>query len=102
MSYAKVRVGILVERHDSKWRPFSYSMFHCRSRDRGDAKYCSISDWMNETISCFPYAGELPGVKKIPVGGSRRYWVHLSVERSFDYWGEYDENVEILKVRPCK
>lgn len=28
-----LRLGVLVERTDSEWRPFEYRMFYCRQRD---------------------------------------------------------------------
>lgn len=101
MSSTTVRVGIHVTRHESKYIPFRYHMFYCRKKDKGDAKYVATADWMESVIDCMPHTFELDEVEKIPVGGSRRYWVHMTVTGWCDYWGEYDEEVVVHKVRPC-
>lgn len=98
----QARLGIKVECFDSEHREHEYRMFHCRQRDQGDEKRCSIEDWMRDVVSCFPYFGDLPGVKTMKPGEVRRYWVHLRVTGTQDYWGDYDEDVDLLKVRRIK
>lgn len=100
--HAVVRVGILVERTDSKIIPFEYSMFHCRSRDKGDKKYVPLSEWAADEVGLLSVRPGLPGQNKIPVGGSARYWVQMRMSAYRDYWGEWDSEVEILKCRKIK
>lgn len=98
MSKLTVRVGIKVERwHDS----CSFKMFHCRQRYRGDAHYVPTAMWMESVVDDMPYSFSFDEIEKIPVGGSRRYWVHMTVSGWIDYWGEYEQEVDIHKIRPC-
>jgi hypothetical protein len=101
-SIRTVRVGVLVEREDCKIIPFRYSMFHCRSRDRGDEKHFPLSDWAAEEVNLLSVRAGLPGQNKIPVGGSARFWVHMRMTHTSDYWGEHDTDVDILKCRRIK
>lgn len=99
MSSKTVRVGILVERYESKYNQFRYYMFHCRQRDNGDGVHVATRDWIAEAVSCM---GDLTESQyDIPVGGSRRYWVHMTVEGWFDYLGEYDEDITLHSVKVC-
>lgn len=98
----KVRVGILVERQESKIIPFTYSMFYCRSQDMGDEKHVPLSEWAASEVDLLSVRSGLPGQNKIPVGGSARYWVHMRMLHYMDYWGEHDTDVEILKCRRIK
>lgn len=101
-SIRTVRVGILVEREDSKWLPFRYTMFHCRSRDMGDERHVPLCDWAAEEVNLLEVRAGLPGQNKIPVGCSARYWVQMKMTHTSDYWGEHDTDVEILKCRRIK
>lgn len=96
------RVGILVEKQDSKYIPYTSTMFHCRQRDPGDAKHCPLSDWAADEVSMLGYFHELPGWRKLKVGETARYWVHMRMTHTSDYWGEHDTSVEILKCRRIK
>lgn len=97
-----VRVGVLVERFDSKWIPFEYSMFWCQQRDQGNEKYCPIAEWAAEEVNMLTERIGLPGQHKMKVGETRRYWVKMRMSSYRDYWGEYDSKVEILKCRRAK
>jgi hypothetical protein len=99
VSRATVRVGVLVERYDADFLEFSYTMFYCRSKDKGDDTHCPLSEWVREEISSLDYHGGFPGQEKIPVGGRARYWAQLRVTCTRDYFGDFDSNVEIIKCR---
>lgn len=100
--FATVRVGILVERMESKIIPFEYSMFYCRSRDQGDERHVPLSNWAADEVNLLSVRSGLPGQNKIPVGGSARYWVHMRMSAYCDYWGEWDSDVEVIKCRKIK
>lgn len=102
MAFAKVRVGIKVTRTGSKHFSFDYEMFYCRSKDRGNKRRTPISDWMRDVVECMPYSVRIPSANKLKIGESARYFVQIMVEGYTDYWGEYDENVAILKCRRIK
>lgn len=95
-----VRVGIEVTRNFSRWVPYDHRLFYCRSNDRGDEKTLPVRDWVSyelaEICECL-----LDESRKIPLGGSRRYWVQLRVSSIRDYWGEYDSEVVPLKCKPA-
>lgn len=94
--WGRATVGIVVERRDSKWIPFEYRMFHCRQRNP------NTWDWANSLVGMLGVLGGLPGEEKMKVGEVRRYWVRMSMHAWSDYWGEWDEDVEILKIRRAK
>lgn len=98
-SIRTVRVGIEVERNDLA---FSFRMFHCRSRDMGDDKHVPLADWAYDEISMLNIRSGLPGQQKLKVGESARYWVHMRMIHTSDYWGEHDNDIEILKCRRAK
>lgn len=101
-SIREVRVGVLVEREDSDIIPFTYRMFHCRPRDKGDATHFPLSDWAADEVGLLSVRAGLPGQRKIPVGGSARYWVHMRMTHTSDYYGEHDTDIDILKCRKIK
>lgn len=93
-----VRVGIVVERSSSTWVPFEYRMFFCRQKDV-PPNNC-VAEWASDVISCM--SGEvLPGVGKLRVGERKRFWVTLLLTGTRDYWGEYDDEYEVIKCRPA-
>lgn len=94
-----VRVGVLVERTASEYRPFVYRMFFCRQRDPGTPTLCPIADWAREEVSCMPYHGFNALFRRMNVGERRRYWMHLRLECTRDYWGDYDTDVEPLSIK---
>lgn len=94
--YANVRVGVLVKRHDSKWIPFTHEMFYCKQKEDG------LVDWALESVGLLGVLGGLPGEHKMKIGESRKYWVHATLTYSEDYWGEADEDMEIISMRRCK
>lgn len=95
-----VRVGIEVTRNDSEWSQADYRMFWCRQKDKAPDQY--VWSWAQECVSCLPYHGHLPGVLALPIGTTARYWVTMVLTGTRDYWGEYDDEVEILKCRRIK
>lgn len=97
-----VRVGIQVERTESKYSPFRYRMFHCRQRDRGDATHYPIAVWAYDEVDMFSIRAGLPGQQKLKVGETARYWVQMEMTHTSDYWGEHDTDIEILKCRRIK
>ena len=101
-SVVTVRVGIEVIRNDSEWLPFTYRMFHCRSKDCGDDKHCSNSEWAADSISNWHSGEHLPGLLKLQIDQSARYWTQLRLTHHSDYWGEHDTEIEVLKCRRIK
>lgn len=97
-----VRVGIIVEKSGDDWLPFDFRMFHCRSKDKGDRTHCPLSEWAATEIGFLSSSKSLPGLSKLKVGEVARYWVHLRLGHSRDYWGEYDSEIKILKCRRIK
>lgn len=94
MKSATVRIGITVERVDSKYIPFDYTMFYCRSRDP------MVSDWASEEVGLLSVRKiMLPGIKKMKVGETKRFWVHARLEAYQDYWGECDSDFIPLKIK---
>lgn len=89
----KVTVGIEVTRFDSEYVPFEYRMFWCKQRTY------NIVDWASEEVHLLAGHGGLPGVHKMQVGESRRYWVKMILDSYRDYWGEYYSNVTLLRVK---
>ena len=92
MSSAVVTVGVRVE-NQSEYQSLHQAMFHCRQRDRRTV------DWAREAITYMP---PLVEQNRLKLGEVRRYWVRLEIIGSFDYFGEYDEEVRILKIRRAK
>jgi hypothetical protein len=101
MSSATVRVGVLVERQDSKYTPFHHSMFYCRQMQPGDGRRVPLADWANEEVSFFGIRNILKP-SSMKVGETRRYWVHMTMSSHRDYWGEYDSDVEIHSIKRAK
>ena len=101
-SIAYVRIGLLVERHDSEYQPFTYRQFYCRQKDKGNARYVPPSEWSKEEVSNLPYHGTNRLFRRMKVGERRRYWVHARITGWQDYWGEYDSSFEVLSMRRCK
>lgn len=93
MGYANVRIGIIVERFDSKIIPFEYNMFHIRS--------CSdpmLVEWANEEVGLLIFRGVICP-QSMKVGERRRYWVHMEM-RSYQSWeGEWNSDIEFLSVK---
>ncbi len=94
--YANVRVGILVQRQDSFYMPFTYEMFYCKQKEEG------LVDWAQESVGLLCVLGGLPGKHKMKIGESRKYWVHATLTFTTDYWGESDQDMEIISMRRCK
>jgi len=90
---AVVTVGIQVRRTDSKWIPFEHRMFYCKQKDVYDR------DWASEEVSLLSVLGGVPGQHKMKIDESRRYWATIRLICTRDYWGEYDYDVEFLKVK---
>ena len=91
---ALVRVGILVERHDSKLIPFTHKMFYLRQRsDSG------VADWAQESVGLLGVLGGVPGEQSMKVGERWRYWAHIRLIFWQDYWGECDQDVEFLSCK---
>ena len=100
---AFVRVGIQVTRQDSEWIPFEYRMFWCKQQGQHeDPRYISDAEWAQEMVGMLNVLGGVPGEYKMKVGESRRYWATLRLSAWSDSMGEWDENVEFLKVRRAK
>ena len=93
---ANVRVGILVQRHDSKWIPFTHEMFYCKQKEDG------LVDWAQESVGLLGVLGGLPGEDKMQIGESRKYWVHATLTYNTDYWGDDDQNMIIISMRRIK
>lgn len=97
ISSRTVTVGIEVERQDSEWIPLEYRMFWCKQRaDHGAV------DWAREEVGLLSIRGDPFNLMKHPVGTRRRYWVRMLMESHQDYWGEWDSEVEFLKVKRAK
>ena len=92
-----VTVGIEVGRRDSGWIPLEYRMFWCKQR----ADHALV-DWANEEVGLLTVRGDPFNMMKHPPGTRRRYWVRMLMESHRDYWGEWDSEVEFLKVRRAK
>lgn len=75
-----LRLGVLVERTDSKWIPFEYRMFHCRQRDPGDTVRRPIAEWAQEEVHLMPEHGFNQLFKRMKVG-------------------EYDSDMTPLKIK---
>ncbi len=98
MSRATVRVGIEVERYDSKWIPLEYRMFWCKQRADGN-----LVDWANEEVGLFTVRNDpFNLMNRMKVGERRRYWVRMTITSTRDYWGEYDSDIEIHKFKRAK
>jgi hypothetical protein len=87
-----VRVGIEVTRIDSKWFPYDYHMFHCRQKDY------KLQDWAESVVWIMGQFGGIPGVEKIGIDETRRYWVHIELSGYKNYLGEYEDEVTIIKA----
>jgi len=88
-----VRVGVEVERHDSKWIPFTYRMFYCRTNDRD-------ADWVKEEAEAMTsYNNKF---RKLKVGERRRYWMHLCIDGYKDYWDDYCSSVGIISMKRAR
>lgn len=99
---ATVRVGVLVERHNSKCKPFDYRMFFCRQRDNPKENNF-VAEWAKEEVNLLSIRSlRLPGQKKMKVGEVRRYWVRMTMHWCCDYWGEWDSDVEIISAKRVK
>jgi hypothetical protein len=96
-STARVRVGILVTRHDSKWIPFTYSMFYMRSH-----RNTPLADWASESVYLLSVLGGVPGQQRMKVGETRRFFAHVELSYWHDYWGECDQDIELLSCRRVK
>ena len=94
--HKNIRVGIEVTRYDSKWIPFEYRMFYCKQQDT------HIWDWANESTGLLGVLGGVPGEHKMQVGEVRKYWVHGTLTYSTDYWGESDQDFEMISVKRVK
>lgn len=98
MSVGHVTVGIEVERRDSEVIPLEYRMFHCRQRGNP-----GLVDWANEEVGLLTVRGDPFNLeKRLPIGARRRYWVRMRMESHCDYWGEWDSDVEFLKVKRAR
>lgn len=95
-----VRVGVKVERNDSAWLPFTYSMFWCKQKDVSPSNM--VREWAGNEVEMLSMGAVLPGQRKMGVGEVRRYWIKMRLSSYRDYWGEYDSSVEILKCRRAK
>jgi hypothetical protein len=100
VSSAVVRVGVLVEKFGEKPVESRFTVFYCRSKDKGDATHCPVSEWVGDEINyLMRYYGGFSGHDKIPVGGRARYWAQLRLTCTRDYWGDFDSEVEVIKCR---
>ncbi len=92
-----VRIGVEVTRNDSKWVPFDYRLFHCRQGDHPPDN--CVRSWAEGAVELLGVCGGLPGQGKLKVGDSARYWATLRLIGTRDYWGEYDDEIEVIKCR---
>jgi hypothetical protein len=92
-----VTVGIRVERFDSKYIPFEYHLFHLRQQGSD-----GVADWAQESVGLLGVLGGLPGEHKMHIGEVRKYWVRMRMSYWEDYWGEGNQDIEILKIRRCR
>lgn len=89
-----LRVGILVAADlDGE---LECSMFHCRSSDY------QLRDWAGGLIAELDRHDTPPGHNKIKPGETRRYWAKIELRGYQDYWGEYDDEIEILEYWRAK
>lgn len=84
---------VVVEKFDSKWVPFRYHLSWCKQRD------AQRRDWLGEAVDCLSGHGDIPGTESMAVGERRRYRIKATLHGSFDYWGEYDEDMEFHQVK---
>jgi hypothetical protein len=91
-SRVTVRVGIEVTRNNSKWVPYDYRMFHCRQKDY------KLQDWAESVVWIMGQFGGIPGVKKIGIDETRRYWVYIDLTGYKNYLGEYEDEITIIKA----
>ncbi|UZZ64556.1 hypothetical protein [Curvibacter phage PCA1] len=96
-STARVRVGIKVTRHDSKWIPFTYEMFHIRQRSSE-----GLTDWASESVGLLSVLGSMPGQQRMKVDETRRFFAQVELSYWQDYWGECDQDIVILSWRRVK
>lgn len=94
-SFCNVWFEVHVERYDSDYVPFM-----CR------VTWCKQKDFRVQTWICQFVENSMDGIQfgqhTMKIGEYRKYRIHGILRGRFDYFGEYDDNLEILKVKRIK
>lgn len=96
MSQDTVTFEVVVERHDSKWVPFRYRMSWCKQKEY------DLRDWVQDNVNLMGVLGGPPGQEKMQVGDKWQFRVTATITSWQDYWGEFDQAMEIHSSRCFK
>ena len=90
---ATVKVGIhVVDKYGDG--ELSYRMFWCGSKDE------RIQMWFGESMTYLGEYGGIPNDDRVTKSG--RCWATVTIVGTFDYWGEYDEQIFVKDVKWIK
>lgn len=95
-NWVEATVGIQVFREDSEYFPRRYRVFYIRQKDFG------VQQWIYSIVDCLRSMGGVPGDQSMKLGESRRYFCKVRLRAFQDYWGEWDDDIEFLKVKRVK
>ena len=88
-----LRIGLQVERLDSKYNPFKYACFYCKQVAR--------RNFINDEVDLFSSYGFDWLFKNMKVGEVRKYWVHGTLSYQ-SYEGEWDSDFELISIKGGK
>lgn len=86
-------VEVVVDRLCSKVRPFDVRVSWCKTRDPHGRAW--VQDSVSEQLEMAP----LSEMWSMEVGDRRRYRVRLELSGAIDTFGEYDEELNVLRCK---
>lgn len=95
-NWAEATVGIQVLREDSEYFERRYRVFYIRQKD------FEVQQWIYSIVDSLSCLGGVPGDQTMKEGESRRYFCKVLLRAYQDYLGDWDDDIEFLKVKRSK